>query len=208
MLTMSCSSKVYGQPRFNFKDGVRQGPRRLNLPVARSRTNFRLVTSATVNRVLFEDPVDKTRVTGVEFVSKEGTQRASVSPKGLVCCCAGALHTPKVLFMSGIGPLEQLKRIENVLGRVGIDSSRYIVNENVGRNLVDNPVVSLDVQSEEMAAFEYSTINSKPDPTAVELYINQHSGPYAFSSPIFVAFDSSVNPSSGSECFVRITVIN
>ncbi len=77
--------------------------------------------------------MDGTRATGVEFVDEIGARQA-LRCRREVILCAGALESPRLLLLSGIGPREEL-------ARHGI--ACQVENENVGANLQDHPNVSL-----------------------------------------------------------------
>ena len=68
----------------------------------RARTNLTIVTEAQARRVLF----DGSRAAGVEYdvrgVRKEATARREV------ILCAGAIGTPQLLMLSGVGPADHL----------------------------------------------------------------------------------------------------
>jgi choline dehydrogenase len=68
------------------------------------RPNLTVVTGATVSRVMFEGE----RAIGVEWL--QGTQCHSAHCDGEVLLCAGALQSPQLLQLSGIGPEEVLRR--------------------------------------------------------------------------------------------------
>jgi len=67
---------------------------------ARKRTNLRLMAGTRVARILIEDG----RATGVELA---GGERLAASRE--VILCAGAIETPRLLQLSGIGPADHLK---------------------------------------------------------------------------------------------------
>ncbi|MGA7803709.1 GMC family oxidoreductase [Bradyrhizobium sp.] len=73
-------------------------------PVAR-RSNLTVVTGAQANRVLFSDRV----ATGVEWI-KDG-QRCSASADREVVLSAGALQSPQLLQLSGVGPADLLREL-------------------------------------------------------------------------------------------------
>ena len=70
-------------------------------PVLRRR-KLTLLTEATATRVLF----DGTRAVGVEF--EHGGQRPVVRARREVVLCGGAINSPQLLMLSGIGDREQL----------------------------------------------------------------------------------------------------
>ena len=67
------------------------------------------------------------RCTGLDFLL-DGQLR-SVRAGGEVILCAGAIHTPRLLLLSGIGPHDELDRL-------GIDTVVNLPGE--GRNLQDH----------------------------------------------------------------------
>ncbi|KAF6811571.1 glucose oxidase [Colletotrichum musicola] len=67
---------------------------------------FEVITRHKVSRVLF----DGTTATGVEFFSRDGDGKSSmVQARKEVIIAAGAVHTPQVLQLSGIGPATLLE---------------------------------------------------------------------------------------------------
>lgn len=95
---------------------------------ARTRANLEVRTGAAVSRVLIEGR----RAVGVRY--RVGGEVREARARGEVILCAGAVVTPQLLMLSGIGPASELARhgIE-----VRVDSP------GVGRNLQDHLVVPL-----------------------------------------------------------------
>ena len=93
------------------------------LKPARSRANLRVETHALATRVTFEGR----RASGVVYLQK-GAERAASAAKA-VLLCAGALQSPQLLQLSGIGPAALLRSL-----------SIPIVHElpGVGENLQDH----------------------------------------------------------------------
>ena len=100
---------------------------------AMKRPNLQVVTGALVHRVLF----DGTRAIGVEFSRGGNVERADAA--GEVILAAGAIGSPHILQLSGVGDPEHL-------GRAGIDVHHAL--RGVGRNMQDHYLarVSCDVQ--------------------------------------------------------------
>jgi choline dehydrogenase len=94
-----------------------------------------------VQRLVFEN--DK-RAVAVEYKVGEELCRATV--KREVICCAGALETPKLLMLSGVGPADHLRSrgIEVVLDARG-----------VGQHLQDHPNVPLFYRAKVPVDFAY-----------------------------------------------------
>jgi choline dehydrogenase-like flavoprotein len=98
------------------------------LKPALRRRNLTLYTGATATRVIF----DGKRATGVEF-EQLGARRV-VSARREVVLCGGAINSPQLLMLSGIGDRDHL-------AEHGID----VVHEapDVGSNLLDHLIVPM-----------------------------------------------------------------
>jgi len=93
------------------------------------RGNLTLKTGATVRRIVF----DGDRATGVEFDDTDG-RRHTVRAAREVVLCAGAVNTPQLLMLSGVGDPARLSEF-------GIPVVRE--SPEVGRNLLDHLVTPL-----------------------------------------------------------------
>ena len=101
---------------------------------ARRRPNLTVVTGALVTRVLLEGG----RAVGVEYRASEGGQPDEARATREVVVCAGAIGTPQLLQLSGIGPSDTLRAL-------GIES---VVNHPaVGANLLDHLACGLLVRT-------------------------------------------------------------
>ncbi len=69
----------------------------------RSRKNLRVLTRALVERLLFDETETK-RITGVAFSVGREQRQATVRDGGEVILSAGAVGSPQILQLSGIGP--------------------------------------------------------------------------------------------------------
>jgi choline dehydrogenase len=74
------------------------------LKPARRRGNLTVRTDAQATRVLFEGR----RATGVEYL-KDGSRRRVLARRETVLC-GGAVNTPQLLMLSGIGPADELRK--------------------------------------------------------------------------------------------------
>ena len=86
------------------KDNKRASTAAMYIKPALARDNLSVLTKSQVTKILMQD----TNATGVEFTSDGKTLR-QVQAKKEVVLCAGALSTPKLLMLSGIGPAEHLQ---------------------------------------------------------------------------------------------------
>ncbi len=93
-----------GWHHVNIKDGKRNGVNESYIePIMGQRANFTLECGALATRVLF----DGDKAVGVEYVQDGETKTASATKEVIVC--AGALESPKLLMLSGIGPAAHLQ---------------------------------------------------------------------------------------------------
>ncbi len=117
------SNEGCGYFEVNQKRGVRWNASKAFLHPVLNRPNLRLVTHATVRRLRFEGK----RITGVEFWHESEAVSAEVNIETILA--AGAVSTPQILQVSGIGPVPLLQQH-------GIP----VINElpGVGENLQDH----------------------------------------------------------------------
>lgn len=87
-----------GWHHVNIRDGERHGMQRAYLyPALESRPNLSLIDQAPATRLVFQGR----RCTGVEY--DRGGERTEVAARREVIVCAGAIDSPKILLLSGIG---------------------------------------------------------------------------------------------------------
>ncbi|WP_287204621.1 GMC family oxidoreductase N-terminal domain-containing protein [Mesorhizobium sp.] len=94
----------FGPMQYSVGHGRRSSAASAYLKPALSRRNLRLLTRATVTRVLF----DGRRAIGVEYLRAGRTRRAFCSDR--LVLSMGAINTPHVLMLSGIGPADHLRQ--------------------------------------------------------------------------------------------------
>ena len=107
----------------NQHNGLRWNARKAFLSPARGRPNLRVMTHAMAERLLLEDG----RAVGVRFTQRGAPMEAQAD--GEVILTAGAIHSPALLEVSGIGDPQ-------VLGALGIETRHALAG--VGRNLQDH----------------------------------------------------------------------
>ncbi len=90
------------------------------------RKNLDARTRAFVTRILIDDK----KAVGVEYATIEGKLKHAFA--GEIVLCAGAIDSPQLLLLSGIGPAEQLKS-HGIKMEVNLPG--------VGQNLLDHPIV-------------------------------------------------------------------
>jgi len=107
------------------------------LAPARGRPNLTVRTGAKTTRVALEAGAGGARrAVGVEYLAGDSAQRqtAGLKPGGEVLMCAGAVHTPQLLMLSGIGPAAALRAH-------GIEV--HVDAPGVGAGLQDHPAIVL-----------------------------------------------------------------
>jgi choline dehydrogenase-like flavoprotein len=107
-----------------------------------------------VNKVLF----DGNKASAVRFVPKEGGEAVTVTAGKETILSAGALHSPQILMLSGIGP-------EKMLRKAGIPIKSDL--PGVGQNLQDHP-------SGALIQYEYGNPPpERPDPFPLDIFRQQ-----------------------------------
>ncbi|MDR9392369.1 MAG: choline dehydrogenase [Trueperaceae bacterium] len=117
----------------NVHRGRRWSASKAYLKPIRSRPNLTVRTRAFVRRVLF----DGTRATGVEYVHAGRTRTVEA---GETILSGGAIATPQLLQVSGVGPAEHLRS-------VGVEP--IVDLPGVGRNLQDHLEVYIQYASKQ-----------------------------------------------------------
>ncbi|KAI5782551.1 hypothetical protein EDC01DRAFT_664109 [Geopyxis carbonaria] len=133
----------------------------------RQRANLRLRTGAVVTRILFRGRT----AAGVEYASGPNAPVQKAWARREVILSAGAVHSPRLLQLSGIGDARHLRS-------VGI------------KPLVDLPGVGSNLQDHAVLGLVYNSSSPPPMPAAeaLALYNKNLTGPYTASSGNFAAF--------------------
>ncbi|MFP6628009.1 MAG: choline dehydrogenase [Myxococcota bacterium] len=112
----------FGRFDRNVWRGRRWSAARAYLHPVKSRPNLDVICRAFATRILFEGR----RAVGVEYVRRGRLQRVLADE---VICCGGAINSPQLLQVSGVGPASLLRE-------VGIDVVQDL--PGVGENLQDH----------------------------------------------------------------------
>ncbi len=119
------SNEGVGYFQVNQKNGWRWNTAKAFLrPTCYGRPNFELWTGAQVSRLLFETLADGTRrCTGAEVWN--GTETTTALASREVVLSAGAIGSPQILQLSGVGPAELLRQhgIDVVLDAPGVGAN-------------------------------------------------------------------------------------
>ena len=111
-----------GYLQFMIRDGVRASTSAAFLRPALGRPNLKLEINALAERILFEGA----RATGIQY-SVGGQTRSARA--GELIVCGGAINSPQLLLLSGVGPADALQRL-------GIQVRQNL--PGVGQNLHDH----------------------------------------------------------------------
>lgn len=90
------------------KNGIRYSTARAFIRTAKDRPNLHIVLNTTVSKVLV-NPATKT-ATGVEIIDQDGYTRKVLSKKEVIVS-GGAVNSPQILLLSGIGPRVDLSQV-------------------------------------------------------------------------------------------------
>jgi choline dehydrogenase len=92
---------------------------------ALKRGNIKLLTQARATRIRF----DGARAAGIDYVRHRGEATRTIYARREIILCAGAINTPRLLQVSGVGP-------RKVLADMGVPVLHGL--EGVGENLIDH----------------------------------------------------------------------
>ena len=123
--------KQEGFARFdrNLHRGRRMSAARAYLHPVKKRSNLTVHCRTLTTKILFEtnNPMGTTRAVGVEFSKSQG--RSEKVYAGEIICCGGAINSPQLLQLSGIGNAAELKKL-------GIEVMQDL--PGVGENMQDH----------------------------------------------------------------------
>ncbi|XP_012542669.2 glucose dehydrogenase [FAD, quinone] [Monomorium pharaonis] len=130
-------------------NGTRMSSNKAYLHPARNRRNLHLTRESMVRKVLIDRRTN--RAIGVEFIKHNQIIHVFASKE--VILCAGAIGTPQLLMLSGIGPAKHLSELgidivqdspvgENLMDHVSFGGLTWTVDEPVSIKMFDviNPV--------------------------------------------------------------------
>lgn len=121
------------------RDGIRRSAAACYLKPARKRPNLTVRTHARVLRLVSEG----SRICGVEIA--EGKQRRIIRAEREIILSAGAINSPRLLMLSGIGDGRDLSTI-------GIKTIHDL--PGVGKNLHDHVCTNVHVQTKDRVSYD------------------------------------------------------
>ncbi|EQB10765.1 MULTISPECIES: GMC family oxidoreductase [Sphingobium] len=122
----------FGRYDLNQRNGTRLSSARAFLHPALDRPNLTVMADTLVRRILF----DRGRAVGLE-IEQSGT-RSTISSRREIILCAGAINSPQLLLLSGIGPEDHLRAM-------GIKPVHHL--PGVGAHLQDHPTVHVAMEN-------------------------------------------------------------
>ena len=162
-----------GRFQLQTRRGRRAHAAATHLRPARHRANLHVRSGATATRVLLDE---RCAATGVAYKDENGEEQvATVEPaSGEVLLCAGAVNTPQLLMLSGVGPRAELQRH-------GL--SVAVELPGVGHNLADHPAVVTGFTINEPLSITDQMFVGKGilSPARVAQWLARGSGPLATS---------------------------
>ena len=220
----------------NQKAGVRWNATKGFLRPVQERNNLQVWTGAHITRVITEMTDQGLKAVGVEVIPRlhrgsGGGEPIHVRCKGEVVLCAGAVGTPQLLQLSGIGPAELLRQngieVRHALPGVGENLQDHLqiraVYQVEGVSTLNTSAASLWGKAK--IGIEYAFKRSGPmsmapsqlgaftrsDPSQAHANLQYHVQPLsldAFGEPLhrFNAFTASVcnlNPTSRGQVRIR-----
>jgi choline dehydrogenase len=171
----------YGLRQGTIYRGRRHSTAAAMLEPALSRPNLTLVTRAQVQSITVENG----RATGVQ-IAGPGADRF-IAAQREVLLCAGAIHSPQLLMLSGIGPADELR----ALG-IGVRAAL----PGVGGNYHDHPALALTLEMRDSTSYGLSWRALPRNAWSTVQYLLTRSGQLAsnvFESTAFIRSSAAVD---------------
>src|SRR5665213_1183801 len=124
-------------------------------PILGSRSNLEVRTGCWVRRVSFDE---ERRARSVSYLTPDLLTQASVRARREIILSAGAIDTPKLLMLSGIGPVEHLREfgIETLVDSPGVGANLDDHVEGIVQWDATQPMIRSSTQWWEIGLFSTS----------------------------------------------------
>eukprot|EP01024_Parvocaulis_polyphysoides_P023180 TRINITY_DN2142_c0_g1_i7.p1 TRINITY_DN2142_c0_g1~~TRINITY_DN2142_c0_g1_i7.p1 ORF type:complete len:611 (-),score=79.85 TRINITY_DN2142_c0_g1_i7:417-2249(-) len=162
------SQEGYGPFQMSTINGRRADAFRQYLKPALDRDNLTVLTEATSTKIETDQSSQTQQLPsakGVTFTQNGTSHTVELNSGGEVLLCGGAVHSPHLLMLSGIGPKNHLNdfEISNVVDLPG-----------VGQNLLDHPacVASFNMTEEGNKKFKTVTDHMNPERVSIRAVLN------------------------------------
>ncbi|KAK3386440.1 hypothetical protein B0H63DRAFT_467790 [Podospora didyma] len=151
----------------DFTSRTRSHARLNHYEVAKTRPNYHLLPGHSVSRIIF----DRKKAVGVEYLPTAGGALLTAKVKKEVLVAAGAIHTPQILQLSGIGP-------KKLLDKFGIPVVADL--PGVGANFHDQPSIIIPYRITNNIQPNTATLNENATYDAEQRarYDQSKTGPY------------------------------
>ncbi|KAJ0175818.1 hypothetical protein K1T71_008977 [Dendrolimus kikuchii] len=149
----------YSSPQFTIHNKLRQSTAVAFLRPIKYRHNLYILKNTLATKILF----DNKKAIGITVKPSKQRAKMNVFARKEVIISAGAINSPQLLMLSGIGP-------EKHLDEMDID---VLANLPVGENLQDHMAVSINIAGERKTmvvpdtAEYFSNIHRFPTPTLI-----------------------------------------
>ena len=133
----------FSAPDFTVHQGKRASTSARYLHPIKSRPNLQIITGALTTKILFNEDDETPQAIGVEF-TVDGQQKTAYCNREIIVS-AGAINSPQILMLSGIGPKDPLEKL-------GITSIHDL--PGVGGNLQEHTTINCAYQLNKPIGFE------------------------------------------------------
>ena len=139
---------------------------------AKERPNLRLLTGVLAERILLGRVLDEGAFTATGVIFSLHSQEYVILASKEVILAAGAIQTPKLLELSGIGN-------DSILEACGIPV--ILNNRNVGENLQDHLMTGISYEVKDVVVTGDGLLRQEPEivQAALEAYVQHKAGPLA-----------------------------
>ncbi|XP_053993692.1 neither inactivation nor afterpotential protein G-like [Hylaeus volcanicus] len=135
---------------FTTKKGSRWTSYHAYLQNAWNRRNLHILTNTLVAKILFKE---NATVDGIKVIYKDGSV-GKIHARKEVILCGGAINTPQLLLLSGIGPAEELEKFQiRVLSDL----------PEVGKNFFDHLLLPVFVNLEARVSITLVKLQTVPE---------------------------------------------
>jgi choline dehydrogenase len=196
-----------GYFQLTARKGLRCSSAKAYLKPIRNRKNLHVITNVLTSRVLF----DGNRAIGIEGI--RGGERVEIKARGEVILSAGAIGSPQILMLSGVGPGDQLGA-----HGIGVVHASAGVGKNLQDHLQARPVYKCSVPSintrtrglfnQAKIALEYAAKQSGPMTMAASLgtgYLKTRDELETPDIQFHIQPFSADNPTTGTHAFDAFT---
>ncbi|KAI0757745.1 alcohol oxidase [Daedaleopsis nitida] len=155
---------------FAIQEGARSNAARNYLEPILSRSNLDILVNTQVVKVTKTGTDGNTPViTGVQYASGPKGKVYSLTANKEVILSAGAIGTPQILLLSGIGPAAQAKQL-------GIES--IVDLPDVGQNMQDHPLLTTNFQVSSNDTLDNITLNTTFQAEQLDLWVKERTGDF------------------------------